>query len=147
MISFNIVSYISVGPIIFDSPRKDIVDIIGPPDRSYFYKGGILVDKDYYPEFSCHVLYGENQRCNSVEFHEDAIAEFQGVNFLKFNFKECIEWMNGHGYLVEHLDNFGFRNMKYGLAIYSPGCLQDPESRVEAFMAFGHGEWGSSRDM
>jgi hypothetical protein len=133
---FNISPYIGVEEIEFDMQRQKVRNKFNGDYRE-FKKTKFSINTTDAFQF-CHVYYDNANLCEAIEFFEPAIVAFDNFQITGKSYRVVKEYFEN---IDEKLDfnDAGFTSYKYGVGVFAPYALDEPDGLIEAIIIFRNG--------
>jgi len=133
---FEVIAYVGAGCITLGMTRDTI--------RKCFDDKYIEFKKTPFSEMLtddfglCHVYYKKQGTCEAVEFFGDAEVIFNGKPIIGKSYSEIKNMFERIDELLDFNDA-GFTSLKYGIGIFAPFALDEPDEPVESVIIFEKG--------
>lgn len=133
---FLIKSYVGVGEIRLGMTQKNIQEILNEKPRRFKKFIDDEYETDAYKYF--YVYYKSTGICEAIEFFSPAKVKFNDVFLLELPYKEVKEYFLKIDKDVE-IEEDGLTSYKYGIGIYAPDAVVEPQKKAEGIIIFEKG--------
>lgn len=139
MPDFEILPYVSVGPIQLGMAQAVVRDALGVEAESFMKSKDSEYPTDAFDTLHIHVYYRRPGVCEAVEFFGNgAVPTFQGQRFLGRPYSEVEHWVKHVDPDVKLLDT-GLTSLKFGFGLFTPDAAREPDRPVESLIVFERG--------
>jgi hypothetical protein len=142
--TFEINSYVGVGPILFGMTAEEVRSTLGCAYKEFKRTPISKTITDAFQPLGIFVCYTIDRKCNAVEMARPAQAFYAGHELLRDSFDKAFELMRGFDPEVSSRDD-GLTSFALGIGLYAPGCRKDRLLPVESVIAFQRGYYDAKK--
>ena len=101
-----------------------------------FLKGpDSTIPTDAFDELGIHIYYKAPGICEAVEMALAADPTFEGRRFIERPFNQVLSWLQTMDDSIK-TDDTGLTSFKFGIGIYAPNAIEQPDASVEGVIVF-----------
>lgn len=133
---FEITTYVGAGCIILGMTRDSVRKCFNNKFKEF---KKTPYSKTLTDDFGmCHVYYKERGTCEAVEFFGDAEVIFNEEQILGKTYSKIKTMFEKIDELLD-VNDAGFTSFKYGIGVFAPFALDEPNEPVESVIVFEKG--------
>jgi hypothetical protein len=135
-VNYDLRPYDGVGPLKIGISRVEVHGMLGDSPPSFLKAGETLTD--IYEQFGLFVYYDGEAKADAFELFPPANPTFESESILGRSFREVQDWFRKLDPNLE-TDGAGFTSLHFGVGVYAPFAMKEPEEPVEAVILFREG--------
>ncbi|QAA31082.1 hypothetical protein [Clostridium manihotivorum] len=134
--NYIIKPYDSIGMISLGMSRESVREIFDNKFREF--RKNQFSENTTDDFMYCHVYYDTNNICEAVELFEPAEVSFNEFEILGVSYNLVEEFFRKLDNSID-INDAGFTSYKYGIGIFAPYAIDEPEEPVESVIVFKQG--------
>ncbi len=137
---FRIVPYVGAEPILFGMTSEQVERAMGVKARKFKKSSDSVMLTDAFD--CCHVYYNPMGMCEAIEFFEPADLVLNDVTLIGKPYQEIEDFFKKADESIM-VDDCGLTSNSFGIGVYAPFALSEPDEPVEGVIAFVKGYYDS----
>lgn len=135
---YGIDPYVGMGPIKLGMTREQVRSALGMQAKEYRKTQWDDLLDDAFDSIGIHVAYRVPDVCTFVECFGPVSPTFRGENFLQKPFRDVRQWFETIDPAIS-VDGTGLTSRVFGITIYAPAAIKEPDEPVEGVGIFERG--------